>query len=222
MPTDPDQLARDRERLAEPRARWNPPFLGRTQSQRMQWRRIGKEIGEITSDIMEWLGISIGEDMSHQKTGPIVLLSTLCGFAGGIISGLLVVYVTTSLATGTAPNPGKAYVPVGAPSIPAGTVQQNGNQVGKTMTDMRTIGIVCESIRVDSDQYPDVDSLEELADLAEPLYVKKLPFEDAWGRRFLILTRKTGYQIRSIGADGAPYTSDDIVNSNGSFVKQGP
>ena len=45
MTTDPDQLERDRARLAEVTARWNPAFLGSTHDQRMQWWKDGKERG---------------------------------------------------------------------------------------------------------------------------------------------------------------------------------
>ena len=44
MPTDPDQLARDRDRLAEFEARWSPSISDLRHDDAMRWYRTGKEI----------------------------------------------------------------------------------------------------------------------------------------------------------------------------------
>ena len=47
VPDAPDQLARDRERLAELEARWSPSILDLSHDEAMRWYRTGKEIYEL-------------------------------------------------------------------------------------------------------------------------------------------------------------------------------
>ena len=44
MPDDPEQLARDRARLAGLETRWSPPILDLSHDDAMRWYRTGKEI----------------------------------------------------------------------------------------------------------------------------------------------------------------------------------
>jgi hypothetical protein len=45
--TDPDQLARNRERLAELEDRWSPHIFDLSDDDAMRWYRTGKEIYEL-------------------------------------------------------------------------------------------------------------------------------------------------------------------------------
>ncbi len=47
MTTAPDQLARDRERLADLVARWSPSISDLRHDDAMRWYRTGKEIYEL-------------------------------------------------------------------------------------------------------------------------------------------------------------------------------
>jgi hypothetical protein len=47
MADAPEQLARNRERLAELEARWSPSILDLTYDDAMRWYRTGKEIRDL-------------------------------------------------------------------------------------------------------------------------------------------------------------------------------
>ena len=55
-------------------------------------------------------------------------------------------------------------------------------KVQRTAADMETVGAALERYALEHHQYPKVASLEELARVLEPRYVKTMPRDDAWGR----------------------------------------
>ncbi len=106
------------------------------------------------------------------------------------------------------------------------------------MSDMRTVAIAVEERGTDFKEYPVAPSLDALATLLEPKYIKNMPRNDGWGRPFRyeawsepgqsVVDR---YAISSAGRNGTfekssarEYTrakttrlEDDIVYSNGFF-----
>ncbi len=126
---------------------------------------------------------------------------------------------------------------------------RNRNRQKRTMADMRSIATAWEARATVMNAYSvgaggaSVRMAErrvtvtELARSLEPTYIRKFPRTDGWGTEFQFSTAgydKTGqaqtYVIRSLGSDGrsdrianlsGPTTnlSDDIVYSNGAFVR---
>ncbi len=124
------------------------------------------------------------------------------------------------------------------------TAMQRSKQK-RTMADIRTLATAVEGRATDFNDYPAVRTIDELAPLVEPTYVKKMPRIDGWGNAFRYEAWKepgdkvaTVYGFRSSGRDGRfekssarEYASGattnfdrDIVYSNGSFIQypEGP
>jgi len=117
---------------------------------------------------------------------------------------------------------------------------QRGKQK-RTMADMRAIATACEMYAIDNAVYPDAKSMDDLARLVEPTYIKQLPRTDAWMNpmrygAWIVSEDAKGpdaYVVVSGGKDGAlehenlqgysgaPTTNfnADIAFSNGSFVQ---
>lgn len=76
--------------------------------------------------------------------------------------------------------------------------------VDKTNGDLRSLQIVVEAYHKDYNRYPDAVSIEQLAPLASPVYIRDMPLKDAWGTPFLYRTFADGkaYVIASAGSDG--------------------
>lgn len=111
----------------------------------------------------------------------------------------------------------------------------------RTMADIRSIGTAVESYGIDNNQYPPAHSLDELAKLLAPTYIKTLPRQDGWGHDFRYVCWREqsdspgpdSYLIASPGKDGKWETTDlrkytesafqgldqDIVYKNGSFLR---
>lgn len=120
------------------------------------------------------------------------------------------------------------------------TAMQRSKQK-RTMADLRTLASAVEARAMDTNDYPVVHSLDELAHLLEPKYVKKMPRTDGWGKPLRYEAWKEAgdsvpqhYGISSAGADGlfekasarqyaANTATDrfarDIVYSNGEFLQ---
>jgi len=108
---------------------------------------------------------------------------------------------------------------LGAAATAVEEAQEEVDLAARTRVDMRTIAIGCEAYAVDNARYPDADSIVGLAVRIEPTYVSKVPYEDSWGGRFLIVSGGREYEIRSSGPDGISHNGDDLVYSNGEFTK---
>ena len=114
----------------------------------------------------------------------------------------------------------------------------------EAMADLRTIGTVMEAFAVDHNAYPGPTTgarpVEELAKQLEPMYIKKLPRTDLWGKPYYVWSTGKQYLVVSGGADGAldqKYedsgspkdavespgaiitASEDLVFANGKFVR---
>jgi general secretion pathway protein G len=86
----------------------------------------------------------------------------------------------------------------------------------RTIADVRAIGQALEAYATDHQRYPDAQSLEELAGVLEPKYMKKVPRTDGWGND-LIYVRKCNsgwcwdYRVSSPGVDGKPDITDEKI-----------
>ena len=107
----------------------------------------------------------------------------------------------------------------------------------RTMADMRTIATALEARATDTNEYPDSRSIEQLALLLQPTYIKTTPQTDGWGTNFIYNSWESQYYaFTSAGADkkfekfdprakvnakdSATKNFDcDIVYSNGTFIR---
>ncbi len=102
-----------------------------------------------------------------------------------------------------------------------------------TMGDLKTLGTAIESYMTDMAYAPKVESVEELAKIIQPFYIKTTPLKDGFGYPFQYQAKGDSYSIGSGGRggqfDGFDQTgiyiiqsiegfSKDIVFSNGAFV----
>jgi type II secretory pathway pseudopilin PulG len=113
-------------------------------------------------------------------------------------------------------------------------------QAGKqklTMADMRSIATALEAFKIDNGACPGATPGEvEVAwirEYVQPIYIRTLPLNDAWGRPFLFWSDGESYRIASLGSDGildrsyeeiVPRTGTqlftaDIVFENGEFMQ---
>ncbi len=107
----------------------------------------------------------------------------------------------------------------------------NRSRQKRSMADMRTIATACEAYAVDYRHYPvAITSLDELATVLTPAYLKRTPALDGWRVPFQVTTAADGtaYEIVSFGRDKLPGdrpggpTSNfdcDLVYRNGMFVQ---
>jgi hypothetical protein len=100
------------------------------------------------------------------------------------------------------------------------------------MADIRTLGTSCEEYSIDNNVYPTLASIAALAGVVEPVYIRKAPQNDGWGRPFGVASVSGEYTICSIcsgGKDGGNCTGDaggatqlfddSITFSGGVFVQ---
>lgn len=72
----------------------------------------------------------------------------------------------------------------------------------RTMGDLRTIATAIESYSIDATFYPLAETMEQLAALTEPTYIKELPLTDGWGQPFEYwVLGRDHYILRSSGGD---------------------
>lgn len=115
---------------------------------------------------------------------------------------------------------------------------QRGKQK-RSMADIRAIGTACEAYAVDHNAYPDVATVNELAQILEPKYIAHLPRQDGWLKEFYYKPLNPAedgpqqYIIASAGKDGILEHEDlngysriatgsfnnDIVFTNGAFLQ---
>jgi hypothetical protein len=102
-------------------------------------------------------------------------------------------------------------------------------KIKRTLADIRTLASAIEARAADTNEYPSVKTLDELAQLLSPTYVLHMPRVDGWGHEFLYIGDPEQYRIVSAGPDGK-FTEasgkssmksgfgDDIVFENGAFL----
>lgn len=76
--------------------------------------------------------------------------------------------------------------------------------IKRTLTNMWGLALAAEGHRVFHGSYPSASTVEELAEaVRHPWYVsQEVPLNDAWGNRFLVISRDDEIEIRSVGSDG--------------------
>ncbi|HJQ99322.1 MAG TPA: type II secretion system protein GspG [Candidatus Polarisedimenticolaceae bacterium] len=98
----------------------------------------------------------------------------------------------------------------------------------RDVADMRSIATCMEQYAAENKQYPTTDSIEGLAALLAPRYIRSLPTRDYWNNAFQIHSSATSYTLYSLGKDGlgsncAPGTTtrltDEICVVDGRFVR---
>lgn len=100
----------------------------------------------------------------------------------------------------------------------------------RTMADMRTLALAINSYATDHVFVPQVTGIAaDLRPYLEPTYLKVLPVQDGWRRRFTYQASGLDYTLVSYGADGVaqsgPYLGPtthydaDIALVNGVFVQ---
>lgn len=101
----------------------------------------------------------------------------------------------------------------------------------RTMADMRTLAIAIEARATDTNQYPKAGSIDDIAKLIEPTYIKTTPRTDRWSNLFRYFGSPDGthYRIVSGGPDGKvdaasmqlgklpAESSDDLIFEDGVF-----
>lgn len=70
-----------------------------------------------------------------------------------------------------------------------------------TMADLRTIATATEARATDTNDYPQVTSLDELQKLLEPTYIRHMPKADGWGTPFAYVSDGKSYRFASAGSD---------------------
>ncbi|HUF18392.1 MAG TPA: type II secretion system protein GspG [Thermoanaerobaculia bacterium] len=160
---------------------------------------------------------AVEEALGHQKS--------FWKFAGIMALVMLLLYIPGVMAAIAIPN--------------LLTAMQKSKQK-RTMADMRSIATALEAHAVDHNFYPATSSVDDLAALLEPTYIRTFPRVDGWENPFRHEARGcTGsrcqeYFLGSGGKDGAfseeslqgyerrsgaiENFNDDIVYSNGSFL----
>lgn len=90
-----------------------------------------------------------------------------------------------------------------------------------TVRDFRTMCTAIVAYTIDQGEVPDVTSIEELAKILSPLYLKICPLQDAWGEK--IIYKRFGadkFVLISQGADRKADTADDIsIDQDGNIKK---
>jgi hypothetical protein len=76
------------------------------------------------------------------------------------------------------------------------------------MADIRTLGTSCEEYSIDNNVYPTLASIAALAGVVEPIYIRKAPQNDGWGRPFGVASVSGEYTICSGGKDGGNCVGD--------------
>jgi hypothetical protein len=103
------------------------------------------------------------------------------------------------------------------------------SKMRRTLADVRTLATALEALATDTNKYPTVKTLDELAKLLSPVYVLHMPRLDAWGHEYLYLGDPEHYRIVSGGPDGKITEAsrqrsvksgfgDDIVYEDGAFL----
>ena len=71
-----------------------------------------------------------------------------------------------------------------------------------TIGRLLSIATATEAYATDTNEYPRVHSVDELRPLLEPIYIKTMPAEDAWGTKLFYISDGRSYRFVSAGSDG--------------------
>lgn len=112
---------------------------------------------------------------------------------------------------------------------------QNRSHARSTYAEMNVIVKACEAYAVDHNQYPDVETMQQLKDQLQPKYIRLLRMTDGWENefRYQVSDDKQSYWLGSAGSDmkweypdlsmykpGKTQSySEDIIYGNFSFLR---
>lgn len=104
-----------------------------------------------------------------------------------------------------------------AGSVRSNSAMHDRSRARITYADMRAVAGAVEEYAVDENRYPRAQTIQELAALLEPKYVKKLSQQDAWGTdfRYQVTPDEQQYVIGSAGSDRHWEQSDLFAYSPG-------
>jgi hypothetical protein len=102
----------------------------------------------------------------------------------------------------------------------------------RTMAEMRSLATALEARATDEHRYPSAGTIQEIAKLLEPVYIRRAPRFDRWGKPLAFFGTPDGhrYRIVSGGTDGriedahrvpgSPVLdgTDDLVLEDGAFL----
>jgi tetratricopeptide (TPR) repeat protein len=71
----------------------------------------------------------------------------------------------------------------------------------RALADLRTLASALEARATDTNEYPRVQAIGDLAPLLEPTYIKRMPRSDPWGQPWRYESWKDHYAIGSAGRD---------------------
>lgn len=103
------------------------------------------------------------------------------------------------------------------------------SKMKRTMADIRTLAVSVEARATDTNNYPMVKTLDDLARLIVPTYVRDMPRLDGWGHEYLYIGEPEHYRFVSAGPDGKFSEAsrnrsvksgfgDDLVYDDGEFL----
>lgn len=89
----------------------------------------------------------------------------------------------------------------------------------RTTAELNALATALEAFRRERGFYVTADTGAALVDNLAPRYLMTIIRLDAWSREFQYKGTAASYRLASVGPDGKPNTSDDIIIENGEMVK---
>lgn len=147
---------------------------------------------------------------------------------------LTAIFAVLSSAIPILPGAG-SHAPVSAAAPGAADLEREQEELrqARTRGTIRAIAsaVMTRSLDEPDFRYPAADSIDALATILEPDYIRDMPRQDAWGEklRYVVAANGTSFRIVSGGPDGKPSDrnlsmnaldteSDDLVFQNDEFV----
>ena len=91
----------------------------------------------------------------------------------------------------------------------------NAEKTSRVRAELETIATALEAFRRESGSYVEAKTEAALVDFLSPRYLTRVIRLDAWHRPYEYEGSRESYVLRSLGPDGKPGTSDDVVLAKG-------
>ncbi|MBW3565310.1 MAG: type II secretion system protein GspG [Acidobacteria bacterium] len=131
-------------------------------------------------------------------------------------SGVTTAALLPELTAGWLTHPSGIFRRASVGAVPKAeeAVRTDRQRARWTMADMRSIATATEAWAVDHGRYPAAGSVEELALLLSPTYIKGMSHEDRWGNPFHYSVSEDGmhYRVVSSGSDGQLEWDSDMIS----------
>jgi hypothetical protein len=92
----------------------------------------------------------------------------------------------------------------------------NAEKTSRVRAELETIATALEAFRRERGYYVEATTETALIDFLSPRYLARVIRLDAWHRPYEYEGGRESYVLRSLGPDGQPGTSDDVVLAKGS------